>query len=147
MRGGRWLGIQLSGAVGSGPTIAMVVLGRPKVVRGAAEATPLSKSATQAEPRDQFAVVLDVLLGDVVQQPAALADQQQQATAAVVVALVHLEVLGQVCDPLGEQRDLDVRRSGVQLKPLPTPWLVPARVRHRQGLAKPRQRFAKTGVG
>ena len=42
---------------------------------------------------------------------------------------------------------VDVRRSGVQPKPYPTSWLVPARVRHRQGLAKPRQRFAETRMG
>ena len=33
----------------------------------------------------------------------------------MVVLLVRLEMLGQVDDPLGQDRDLDFRRSGVAL--------------------------------
>src|SRR5262249_11340981 len=36
-------------------------------------------------------------------------------TAAVVVVLVHLEVLGEVGDPLGQDRDLHLGRTGVAL--------------------------------
>jgi hypothetical protein len=32
-----------------------------------------------------------------------------------MVMLVHLEVLGQVVDPAGQQRNLDFRRTGVTL--------------------------------
>src|SRR5262249_7049153 len=53
----------------------------------------------QPEAFDQRAVAGDVGALQVVQQPAAPADEQQQAPAAVVVVLVHLEVLGQVGDP------------------------------------------------
>src|SRR5690348_10514715 len=73
------------------------------------------RSAADAEPLPNRAVAVDVLLGQVLQQPAAAADQQQQPTAAVVVVLVHLQVLGQVIDPPGQQRDLDFRRTGVTL--------------------------------
>src|SRR6185369_13411254 len=69
----------------------------------------------EAELLPQGAVALDVLALQVLQQPAAAADQQQQPTAAVVVVGVHLEVLGQVVDPPGQQRDLDFRRTGVTL--------------------------------
>src|SRR5689334_14121158 len=72
-------------------------------------------SAADAEPLPDRAVAVDVLLGQVLQQPAAAADQQQQPAAAVVVVLVHLQVLGQVVDPPGQQRDLDFRRTGVTL--------------------------------
>ena len=73
----------------------------------------LKRSAAQTKPRDEFAVVLDVLTGDIVEQTATLADHQHQATAAVVVALVHLEMFSQVGDPLGEQSDLHIGRTGV----------------------------------
>src|SRR5207253_6104598 len=73
------------------------------------------KLAADAEPLPDRAVAVDVLLGQVFQQPAAAADQQQQPATAVVVVLVHLQVLGQVIDPPGQQRDLDLRRTGVTL--------------------------------
>src|SRR5580704_6565285 len=76
---------------------------------------PEGSSAADAEPLPDRAVAVDVLLGQVLQQPAAAADQQQQPAAAVVVVLVHLQVLGQVVDPPGQQRDLDFRRTGVTL--------------------------------
>src|SRR5437660_7592481 len=72
-------------------------------------------SAADAEPLPDRAVAVDVLLGQVLQQPAAAADQQQQPAAAVVVVFVHLQVLGQVVDPPGQQRNLDFRRTGVTL--------------------------------
>src|SRR5580658_55704 len=72
-------------------------------------------SAADAETLPDRTVAGDVLLGQVLQQPAAAADQQQQPAAAVVVMLVHLQVLGQVVDPPGQQRDLDFRRTGVTL--------------------------------
>src|SRR6516162_7809652 len=72
-------------------------------------------SAADAETLPNRTVTGDVLLGQVLQQPPAAADQQQQPAAAVVVVLVHLQVLGQVVDPPGQQRDLDLRRTGVTL--------------------------------
>src|SRR5579884_42841 len=76
----------------------------------APEVLPLS---AQTETLDQRAVALDVLGGQVLQQPAALTHQLVHAAAGVVVVLVRLQVLGQVVDPLGQQRDLDLRGAGV----------------------------------
>src|ERR1700757_4267560 len=70
-------------------------------------------SATQTQPLDERAVTLDVDLGHVLDQPATAPHQQEQPPPRVVVMLVHLEVLGQVRDPLGQQRDLRLRGSGV----------------------------------
>jgi hypothetical protein len=66
------------------------------------------ESPTQAEACDQRAVMLNIVLRDVVEQAAALADHQHQPTTAVMITLVNLQVFGQVRDPLGEQRDLDI---------------------------------------
>src|SRR5688572_30600324 len=63
---------------------------RPGMIPGAVPSTWL---AAQAEPLDERAVSGDVRLRQVVQQPATPADQQEQAPPAVVVVLVHLEVL------------------------------------------------------
>src|SRR6478735_3909849 len=86
-------------------------------VRGAAPrgGEPLRCSAAEAEALDDGAVALDLRLLQVVEQAAALADQEQQATTAVVDVLVRLEVLGEVRDAVAEQRDLDLRRTGVTL--------------------------------
>ena len=73
------------------------------------------RTAADAEALDQRTEALDVLLGQVLQQAATLADQDQQTTTGVVVVLVRLEVLGQVRDALGEHRHLDLRRTGVTL--------------------------------
>ena len=73
-------------------------------------------SAAQAEALDQRAVALHVDLGDVFEQTAPASDQQQQPAPRVVVVLVQLEVFGQVSDPLGQQRDLGLRRPGVRCR-------------------------------
>src|SRR3954470_15046618 len=72
-------------------------------------------SSAQAEPLDDRAVAVDVFLLHVVQKATTLADQQEQATATVVVVLVLLEVLGQVGDAVRQQRHLDLRGAGVAL--------------------------------
>src|SRR3981189_2817959 len=71
------------------------------------------KSATQAKPVDQGAVALHVDLGPVLEQPAPPANQQQQSAPGVVVVLMQLQVLGQVGDPLAQQRDLGFWPAGV----------------------------------
>jgi hypothetical protein len=50
---------------------------------------------------------------EIIQQAAALADHHEQSTAGTMVLLVLLQVLGEVVDPLREQRDLHVGRTGV----------------------------------
>src|SRR5689334_20549739 len=66
-----------------------------------------------AERVDQLAVAIEVLVLEVVEQPTALADQLEEATTRVVVLLVRLEVLGEVVEALGQERDLDLGRPGV----------------------------------
>ena len=68
-----------------------------------------------AESLDRRAIALGALLLEVVEQAAPLADELEQTAAAVMVLLVRLEMLGQLGDPTGEQRDLDLGRSGVLL--------------------------------
>src|SRR5690606_7581713 len=75
----------------------------------------LRSSAAQAQTLDQRPVALDVGLLEVAEQALALADQQQQAASAVVVVLVLTGVLGELLDPGGQERDLDLRRAGVAL--------------------------------
>src|SRR6185312_144178 len=71
--------------------------------------------AAEAELLDEGAIALEILALQVVQEPAAAADELEQATTRVVVVLVRAQVLGQRVDPLGQHRDLDFRRTGVVL--------------------------------
>ena len=68
-----------------------------------------------AQLGDDRAVTLDVLLRQIVQQTAALTDHLVHAQTAVVVVGMLLEMLGQLADALGEDRDLDLGRAGVAL--------------------------------
>lgn len=73
----------------------------------------LELSATQAETSDEPAITLDVVVLDIGQKALATADQLHQASAGVVVALVRLQMCGQVVDPLSEQGYLDLWRARV----------------------------------
>ena len=46
---------------------------------------------------------------EVVEQPTPPTDEHEQPTARVMVLLVDLQVLREVVDALGEERDLDLR--------------------------------------
>ena len=50
--------------------------------------------------------MLYILALEVVEQTSALRDHLEQAAPRVVIFLVCLEMLGQLLDPLAEQRDL-----------------------------------------
>src|SRR6187402_2487399 len=76
---------------------------------------PVKLLLTQTQLLDQTVVALDVLLLEVREQAAALVDHHQQAAARMVILVVALEVLGQVADALGEDRDLDFGGTGVAL--------------------------------
>ena len=69
--------------------------------------------AAQAVGGDDRAVPLHVVVLDVVEQVAATTDQHQQATPAVVVLLVHLQMLIEVVDALREKGDLHLGGPGV----------------------------------
>src|SRR5438552_18689074 len=75
----------------------------------------LKELAAEAELLDEGAVALEVLPLQVVQEPAAPADELQEPAARVVVVLVRPEVPRQHVDPLGQHRDLDFRRARVGL--------------------------------
>src|SRR5690606_15758986 len=67
----------------------------------------------QTQLLDQGVVALHVLALEIIKQRTALVDHGQQAAARMVVLVVLLEVLGQVADPLGKDRDLHFRRTGI----------------------------------
>ena len=58
-------------------------------------------------------VTADVLALEIFEQAAALADHHQQSTAGAVIFLVGLQMLSQMVDPVGQQRDLDIGGAGV----------------------------------
>jgi hypothetical protein len=62
---------------------------------------------------DNSAIALDILVANVIQQIATLSDELQKPAPARKVFGVLLQVGRQLVDPLGEERDLDFRRSGV----------------------------------
>src|SRR4029078_5123139 len=79
-------------------------------------ALPFPRLSTQSQPLRDGATAPDVGLGEVVQQPAALTHQDQQATGAVVVVLVCLEVLVEGVDATREHRHLHLGRTSVALR-------------------------------
>src|SRR5262245_48251821 len=68
---------------------------------------------TKSEPLDQGLVALDVDPLQIIELPAALAHQLEEATAGVVILLMSLEVLRELLDALGKERDLHLGRAGV----------------------------------
>src|SRR5215471_287543 len=65
------------------------------------------------ELADQFAIALDVLRSQIIEQTTALAHQLEKPPARMMILRVNLEMLGQVRDALGQKRDLHFRRAGV----------------------------------
>ena len=70
---------------------------------------------TKTELRDQRPVPLDVVSSEVVEQPTAPTHEHEQSPTRVMVLLVDLQVLGEMRDAIGEQRDLDLGRTGIGL--------------------------------
>src|SRR6476660_5285079 len=73
----------------------------------------LRRLAAESESSDDDAVARAVLLHQVGEKAAALADELEEAATRMVVLGKALEMPGQLLDPLGQERDLDFRRSGV----------------------------------
>ena len=65
--------------------------------------------------RDEGAIALHVIALQVVQQPPALAHQEEQAAPRVMVLLVRLQVLREPVDALREDGDLDFGRARVRV--------------------------------
>ena len=76
----------------------------------------LASLLADAQLCDDGAVTLDVLLGQVVQQSAALADHLVHAQTAVVVVGMSFQVGGELIDALGQDGDLDFG------EPVSPPW-------------------------
>ena len=70
---------------------------------------------TQTQLGDQSTIALHVLLLQVSQQVAALANHLQQATTAVMVVVVGSQMLVQVVDASGQQGNLHLGRTSVVL--------------------------------
>src|SRR5438046_10764727 len=66
-----------------------------------------------AEFRNDGLVALGIVFLQVVEQATPLADQHEQAAARAVGFLVRLEVLRQLANAVGEQRDPDVPASEI----------------------------------
>src|SRR2546422_6904878 len=81
--------------------------------RAAPGAAPVPSLAPESEALDQRPVALDILLAQVLEQSAALADHLEQPAAGVVILFVGPEVLGQLFDALGQQGDLNFGRAGI----------------------------------
>src|SRR5437762_2433666 len=67
----------------------------------------------QPKPPDDLLISRAVLVREILQQTVALADHLQQPATRGVILLVRLEMLGQLIDPLRQDRDLHFRRSCV----------------------------------
>ena len=70
--------------------------------------------ATQSQLCDQGPVPLHVLFLEVPKQSPTLTDHHEQASPTVMILLMGLQMVGEVIDPLSEQRNLDLRRTGVR---------------------------------
>jgi hypothetical protein len=67
------------------------------------------RSPPEAKLADQGPVAFNIRPLQVIQQAATLADQLQQPAPRIVVVGVRLQMVGEVVDPLAEDRDLDFR--------------------------------------
>ena len=76
---------------------------------------PLIVLLSQSELADDRAVTLDISLLQIVQKVSSVTDHLLKTAAAVEVLFVGLEVLGQVVDAVGENRDLNLGRSCVAI--------------------------------
>jgi hypothetical protein len=69
----------------------------------------------EAQFLDDLPVCVDIRTPQVVQETFPTSDHLEESTTAVVVLLVKVEVIPQIFDPRGEQRDLNAGRSTVGL--------------------------------
>ena len=69
--------------------------------------------AAEAELLRDLVVAARVSVVEVIQQTTALANHHQQTTARAMIFVVFLEMISEFVDALSQQRDLNIRRSGV----------------------------------
>jgi len=65
---------------------------------------------------DQFAISLDVVVTDVIEETSTLTNQHQEPTATVMILLVDLQVFRQVRNASREERNLNLGRTGVGIR-------------------------------
>lgn len=70
--------------------------------------------ATQSQFCNQGPVTLHVLFLEVPKQSPTLSDHHEKTSPAVMILLVDLQMLGEVVDTLSQQRNLNLRRTGVR---------------------------------
>src|SRR6185437_11471893 len=98
-----------------GPKFWVELRPRPSFGLGASGSRWLSDLLADTELPDHLTVAIGIMYLQVVQQAAALAHEHQQTTPGCVILLVHLEMLGQFANPLAQNRDLNLRRTGVRI--------------------------------
>src|SRR5262245_37621822 len=77
---------------------------------GEKEGGPVARALLpQTESLDHALVAREVAPPQIVEHAPALSDELQQATPGMMVFQVHLEVLRQIRDPIGQKRNLDLR--------------------------------------
>src|SRR5829696_4102854 len=69
--------------------------------------------AAESERADDGPIASGVLLHEIREKSSALTHELEEAAARVVVLREAAEVLGEIADPLRQERDLDLRRPGV----------------------------------
>src|SRR3546814_1693749 len=74
-----------------------------------------SRLFAKTQLRDKFRVAARVFLFQIVKQAAALVDEHQKATTAVVILVMTFELLGQVRDALGQDRHLHLGRPRIAI--------------------------------
>jgi hypothetical protein len=94
---------------------AAVAAAPPRRLRPDVSTCSPRRSVAQTQVRDEPAVSLEVVAAEVVQEPPALAHHLQEALARVVILLVGAEVVREVVDARGEQRDLHLSGATVGL--------------------------------
>ena len=87
-----------------------------KQEQGAENRSPLPLSLlAQVQLLDDGTVTCDIGLLEVAKEVTSVTDHLQHTTAAVMVLVVCLEVLGQSVDAMGKDRDLNLGGTGVTL--------------------------------
>ena len=75
----------------------------------------LHRLLTDTKLSDDRTIAFDILLLEVVQKVSSVTYHLQKSAAGVVILLVNLDVFSQLVDPLGEDSDLYLGRTGVLL--------------------------------
>ena len=68
---------------------------------------------TDTELLDDRTITIDVLLGQIAQQIATVTNHLEQTATAVMVVGMLLQMLSQLVDASGQNRDLNLRRTGI----------------------------------